>query len=134
MSDEIVKIKIDKTQAILLKRKMNHNGKAQIFFANEIKKKSDPYVPFDTGTLKNDARIVQSKTLNNTQIIYYSVYGRYHWHGKVMVGKAPKKVTSRNMKYSIDTRRGPYWADRMWADRGTEIVRNVANYTGGRAR
>ena len=37
-----VTINIDPTQKILLKRKLNNNGQAQLFFTNEIARLSEP--------------------------------------------------------------------------------------------
>ena len=42
-----VKVEMDKTQKILLKRHLNKNGKAQKFLTGEIKRFSDTYVTMD---------------------------------------------------------------------------------------
>ena len=41
-----IKIKIDPVDKILLKRNLNQNGQAQKFFSSEVRRMSDPYVPF----------------------------------------------------------------------------------------
>ena len=41
------------TQKILLKRKLNRNGAAQVFFTKECAKEFNNYVPFLTGRLKD---------------------------------------------------------------------------------
>ena len=41
-----IKIKIDPVDKILLKRNPNQNGQAQKFFSSEVRRMSDPYVPF----------------------------------------------------------------------------------------
>ncbi len=48
-----VRINIDPTDKILLKRKLNRNGKAQKFFTSEVRRVADPYVPYRQGGLKN---------------------------------------------------------------------------------
>ncbi|MEG1411475.1 MAG: minor capsid protein [Bacilli bacterium] len=105
-----VRINIDDTQMILLKRKLNNNGEAQKFFTSEVKRLSDPYVPFDSGPLKNTARVDKDK------ITYTTPYARRQWH-----------------EHKGNGLRGSKWCFRMWADRGDDIVRSVASFVGGRA-
>ena len=128
MSNELATLKMDPKEKVLLKRNLGKNGTAHLYFANMVMRMSDPYVPMDTGTMKNLVHVVPNT--EGAYIIYPAIYSRYHWHGKVMVGRAPKKVTNRNMNYR-SRRRGPYWTQRMWADRGKEIVAQTARYTGG---
>lgn len=51
-----IKLKIDPADKILLKRNLNRNGKGQQFFTHEVRRLSDPYVPFLSGTLKDTAQ------------------------------------------------------------------------------
>ena len=44
-----IKIKIDPVDKILLKRNLNQNGQAQKLFSSEVRRMSDPYVPFQKG-------------------------------------------------------------------------------------
>ena len=55
-----VRLKLDPTQKILLKRGLNKNGAAQRFFSNELRRKMDPYVPMRSGVLKNTAVVHES--------------------------------------------------------------------------
>lgn len=55
-----LKLKIDPVDKILLKRNLNQNGQAQKFFSSEVRRMSDPYVPFQKGSLKNTARVYQT--------------------------------------------------------------------------
>ena len=125
----VVKLEMDSNEKILAKRYLNKSGKAHRLLAIEIRKKSDPYVPFDNGPLKNSAYVD-----NRCRIIYPQIYARYHWYGKVMVGRAPKRVTNKDMRYSKGTRRGPFWTQRAWKARGKEVLKAVANETGGDVR
>ena len=56
-----IKLKIDPADKILLKRNLNRNGKGQQFFTHEVRRLSDPYVPFLSGTLKNTAQELTSR-------------------------------------------------------------------------
>lgn len=105
-----VTINIDSNQKILLRRHLNENGQAQKFFTGEVKRLSDPYVPFDSGPLKNTVRV------GNGQITYTQVYAQRQWH-----------------EHKGNGLRGPKWCLRMWADRGNEVVDSVARFCGGRA-
>lgn len=106
-----VRINIDKTDKILLKRNLNKNGKAQLFFTSEVARLSDPYVPFDKGNLKN------TKKVDKDKITYIQPYSRRQWYENKGKGL-----------------RGKEWCLRMWANRGKEIVKSVAKLVGGRAK
>lgn len=105
-----MKLQLDPTQKMLLKRQLNKNGQAQRFFTHEIRRLSDPYVPMQTGMLKNSA-IEQTN-----KIIYPQVYSK----------KQYEENRGRGM-------RGKLWDRRMWADRGPEIVNAVAKFVGGKS-
>lgn len=122
-----LKTKMTPTQKILLKRHLNNNGEAQRFFTNEIRRLSDPYVPKDSGTLKNDVEV------GVNTLTYAQIYSRYQWAGKVMAGN-PRRATSKNLRYNGAPKRGKEWTLRMWADRGNEIVKSVATFVGGVAK
>ena len=106
-----IKLQIDPADKILLKRTLNQNGKGQKFFTHEVRRLSDPYVPFRTGVLKNTA----SETARS--IVYNTPYARRQYYENQGTGL-----------------RGKHWTERMWADRGPEIVKSVANFCGGKAK
>lgn len=114
-----VTLKMDPTDKILLKRSLNKNGNGQKFLTHEIRRLSDPYVPFDKGPLKNTA----VEAVN--RIIYVQPYARKQWYEH-------KGTRTRRIKGSSTGKRGKQWCIRMWADRGKEIVWSVAKYCGGR--
>lgn len=113
-------LQMDPVEEILLKRKLNDNGQAQLFFSSEVKKFCDPYVPFGQGPLKNTARV------NKNSVVYIQPYARYQYNGISKNGNP--------FNYQHGPMRGKYWDKRMWADRGREIVESVANFVGGRAK
>lgn len=104
-----INIQIDPAQKILLKRSLNKNGQAQRFFTHEVRRLSDPYVPMKTGTLKNTA--IESVD----KITYIQVYAKQQYYF--------------NRGYGL---RGKFWDKRMMADRGPEVVKAVADFTGGK--
>ncbi|MGL5718015.1 MAG: minor capsid protein [Paraclostridium sp.] len=115
-----VKLEMDNTQTILMKRNLEKNGSAQRFLTSEIKRLSHPYTPFMNGPLKNQA-VVGDGTLT-----YNQIYAKYQWYGKSKLGKS--FTYGRNGSGL----RGPKWVLRMWADRGNEVVESVAKYVGGK--
>lgn len=106
-----IKLKIDPADKILLKRNLNRNGKGQQFFTHEVRRLSDPYVPFLSGTLKDTA---QEQT---NRIEYVQPYARRQYY--------------ENRGNGL---RGSHWTERMWADRGKEIIQSVAAYCGGKTK
>lgn len=116
---------LDDAGTMLRKRGLEPNGRVQKLFTNEVARQSDPYVPMQQGILKN-TRIIQDDV-----IIYNGPYARYHYHGKVMVGRAPKKLTDRDLKHHGAPKRGPYWDKRMWKDKKAVLVTKIAMEAGG---
>ncbi|MBO0559004.1 capsid protein [Clostridium botulinum] len=110
-----VKIQIDKTEKILLKRYLNKNGQAQVEFTKEVAKNCNNYIPFLTGRLKDES--VQLKT---DKIIWSAPYA--------------KKQYYLNKGGNRGALRGKYWDKRMWSDKGDRIVQTIADFAGGRTR
>lgn len=104
-----VKLTMSPTQEILLKRGLNKGGKVRRFFTHEVRRLSDPYVPMKSGMMKDSA------IENVDNIVYPQVYS--------------KKQYMYNGGSGL---RGKLWDQRMWADRGDEIVKSVAAYAGGK--
>ena len=108
MSNISYKLKMDPIGKIKLRRCLESNGRAQKFFTHEVRRLADPYVPFRKGPLKNTAREDVSS------ITYIQPYDKRKCLGNRGNGK-----------------RGKMWIPRMWADRGKEIIKSVADYAGG---
>ena len=105
-----VKVTLDPA-AVLANRKLGKGGQAQRFMVSEVRRQTDPYVPFLNGPLKNTA------VEHEDSIEYVTPYARrqyYEHKGKGL--------------------RGSQWEKRMWADRGQEVTQSVANYIGGEAK
>lgn len=108
-----VTVKMSPAQKILLQRHLNANGKAQRFFTSEVARHCDPYVPMDSGMLKSN------KDVSASSIHYLSPYAARQY--------------LKNKGGHNGPLRGKTWDKRMWADRGQEIVKSVANFVGGEA-
>lgn len=115
-----IRIKMDDTGKILLKRALNKDGQAQEKFTKEVAKFSNNYVPFKTGRLKD--MMVEIKV---DRIIYKARYAHKQYYGNKGSGKQGT---------SLGGLRGKMWDKRMWSDRGNEIVKSVAQFVGGRSK
>ncbi|KEI92237.1 minor capsid protein [Clostridium botulinum] len=110
-----IKVQIDKTEKILLKRYLNKNGQAQIKFTQEVAKQCNNYVPFLTGRLKD-----MSVELKIDKLIYNAPYAAKQYY--------------TNKGGNRGALRGKYWDKRMWSDKGDKIVQTIADFAGGRTR
>jgi hypothetical protein len=115
-----VKIKMDPTQKILLKRHLNKNGDAQVKFTHEVAKECNNYMPYDTGRLK-DMMI----ELQPSKIIYNAPYARKQYYTNKGLGIQGS---------SAGGLRGKLWDKRMWNDKGDKIVQEIADFCGGKSR
>lgn len=127
---------------------LEEGGEAQRFFTNEVWRLSDDYVPMDSGNLKNNS----SMSLDGTYITYESIYSKYQWYGVLMVDPNYLVGAFQLTKYGIQVGffsrpgvskildpngralnninglRGPYWTQRMWADRHEQIEKALQDY------
>ncbi|MDR2486713.1 MAG: minor capsid protein [Clostridiales Family XIII bacterium] len=108
-----VTLELDPMQKRLLRRGMGKGGKGELLFASEVARLSDPYVPMRTGDLKNNT------TIRPGSITYHVPYAT--------------KQYETNRGGNNGPLRGKHWDRRMWADRGDEIIRTVAEFCGGEA-
>lgn len=117
------KIDIKPVEEILKRHGLQNDGAVTLFLRGEVERYSDPYIPFNKGPLKN-----KKSYPNNYSIRYVSPHSRYQYHGKVMIGKAPKKETNKELKYNGAPKRGAKWDERMWNDHGKEICDNLEGF------
>ena len=97
---------------------------AQKRFVRLVRTKSDPYVPYLSGDLKNTAKE------NNKSIVYSPYHGSY-----IKSYAAINYYTNRGMGregLNRGGRRGRLWIPRMWANHKNEIVSEIARILGGR--
>lgn len=112
-----IKLQIDPTDKILLKRNLNKNGKGQRFFTHEVRRLSAPYVPRLSGYLAED-----SVTETPSSIIYNAPYARRQYY------------ENQGKNRAFHPQAGSHWTERCWADRGKEIIRATAKFCGGKAK
>lgn len=128
--ERIVKVKVTvdlNTAKIMKARGLGGDNRAQIYLASEVKRLCDPYVPMQQGHLKNLAVVAS----DGSSLTYTQPYAHYQYKGEVMAGRAPKHYTGDKLTYNGAPMRGPQWDKRMMADKGEELVANLAKYVGG---
>lgn len=102
---------------------------AQKFVDSEVLRLSDPYIPMQSGMLKTSG--ILGTTIGSGEVIWNAPYARYQYYGKVMVGKAPKSITDKNLTYHGAPKRGAFWFERMKKDKGQQILDKAALIAGG---
>lgn len=115
-----VRVDIDDSQKILLKRYLNKNGRAQVQFTKECAKWMNNYVPYDHGRLK-DMMI----ELQRDKVIFNAPYAAKQYYTNKGMGKQGT---------SVGGIRGKMWDKRMWINNGDKIVQSIAQFVGGKSK
>lgn len=113
-------LKLPNEKEIINKFGLGDHQRVQRYIDMEVLRRCEPYIPFQTGVLQELG--VLGTDVGSGEVTWIGPYARYQYYGKVMVGKAPKKVTDIPLKYNGAPMRGAFWFERMKADQGEEIV------------
>jgi hypothetical protein len=117
-------------------------SRAQAYVDQACIRHMDKYTPMLTGALKRSATI--GTKIGSGKIEYASPYARYQYYGKLMVSsvtgspyarQGEKKVlTSIDLTYNTASHplAGPFWFERMKADKGEEIRKGAARMAGAK--
>ena len=79
-----------------------HLQGVQAMFDTEVMRLTDPYVPMDTGMLKNTAKMASE--IGTGELVYATPYASAQYYRPGRAGS------------STGALRGPYWGERMKAD------------------
>lgn len=104
-------------------------ARAQSFVDSEVLRLSEPYTPFQQGMLRNSG--IFGTVIGSGEVVWNSPYARYLYYGKVMVGRAPKKVIDKSLQFHGAPMRGAFWFERMKRDKGQSILNKAAIIAGG---
>lgn len=125
-----VKVRVTKKEiGQLLKDKgLSSDGSAQAFHTQNVLRRMIKYMPYRGGALIKKT-IVQTD-INSTEIVTEAPQAQYLYHGKVMVGKAPKKVTDRPLNYTKTKNpfAGPYWDRALVAAEGAALAAELQRF------
>lgn len=100
--------------------------RAQEYIDSEVLRLSMPYLPRQSGMLARSGEL--ATVIGSGEVIYNAPYARYQYYGKVMVGRAPKRLTDRDLTYSGAPKRGALWFERMKADHLEKIRRGARRF------
>lgn len=127
-----IKVEMKPVNTILTRLGVNKTGDVQRFVTNTINRRITRYMPFRAGVLATKLKYIKSPT----EIEVLGPYARYQYYGKVMVGKVPKTVTDRDLKYdkTENPQAGPFWDKRLMAAEGRQIAAGVQKYVDRRKR
>lgn len=125
-----MKVKLDiPSAAVLADRKgFGPDGHVQKFHTANVNRRIGKYMPHLNGVLETKKKIVKG-----TKIVVLGPYAKYQYHGKVMVGPAPKVATDRPLNYTKNAvdgnpQAGPYWDRALVAAEGDALVADVQRY------
>lgn len=106
-------------------------SKAQKFIDSEVLRLSDPYIPMQSGALRKSGQL--ATVIGSGVVVWNAPYARYQYYGKLMVGRAPKTLTSIDLQYHGGGKRGSMWFERMKIDHKKDIIQGAAKIAGGKA-
>lgn len=101
----------DNLESMLARRNLETNGEVQKFIDSEVIRLSEPYVPFDSGYLKDDAPAIGT-VVGSGKVKYKAPYARRQYYENTGNGQ-----------------RGKMWFERMKADHKDDILRGALEVT-----
>lgn len=96
---------------------------------SEVLRFGEPMVPFRSGALKKSG--ILGTVVGHGEVAYNAPYAKYHYYGKLMVGRAPKRLTGIVMSYHGAPTRGPMWFERMKAQHLGDILSKASRIIRG---
>lgn len=103
------------SEKIIKKRGLESGGKVQQVIDSEVLRLMDPYVPLDTGTLRDNAII--NSAIGSGKIVYRGPYARKQYYIPMSHGNGDKRCA--------------YWFEQMKKDGGKEKILNAARKAAG---
>lgn len=105
----------------------------QRFHTNNVLRRIVKYMPYRSGAT---IKLTQAQTdINKPEIVTDTPYARYLYYGKVMVGRPPKQVTDRDLKYTRTKNplAGPFWDRRLKAAEMPAMQADLQRYVNRKA-
>ncbi len=109
-------------------RKILAFQQAQRYVDSEVLRRCDSLTPRLNGHLIQSG--VRATRLGSGMVQYNSPYARYQYYGKVMIGKAPKKITNIPLTYTGAPNRGAKWFERMKVKDKKDILKGAGRIVG----
>lgn len=113
---------------ILKAKGLDASGDVQRFHTANVLQRIVRYMPYRSGATIKQTRV--QTDVSKPYIITDVPYGKYLYYGKVMVGKPPKKVTGKDLKYTKtkNPRAGPYWNRSLVAAEGDAMQADLQRH------
>ena len=126
-----ITVKMAPVRRIMRRMGVTETGDIQQFHTQNVLRRIRRYMPFRSGVLSSKLTLVDSPT----SITAHGLYARYQYFGKVMVGRAPKTVTDKNLVYSThkNALAGPFWDRRLVASERKVMQKELQDYIKRRA-
>ena len=118
-----ISVKVKDTAKLIEERGLQQMQRVQKYVDSEVLRLSDPYVPFDTGKLKQSGTL--GTVIGSGEVVYNCPYARKNYYEN---GGHGKQGTAKG---GI---RGKLWFERMKADHMDEILDGCAKLSGGKAK
>lgn len=132
LSDNMkVYLKMNPVSKIISDKGITPGGSVQAFHTNNVMRRIVKYMPYRSGaTIKV---MIAQTNISKPYIVLDVPYAKYLYYGKVMVGRAPKKVTDISLEYTKEKNplAGPLWDRRLVAAEGAVMQRELQNYIRG---
>ena len=128
-------LNIKKTDIIKKEHGLNDMGRVQKYIDSECIRLMSPYVPFVSGSLEKT--LTMGTKLGSGLIKQIAPQARYLYYGKLMVSSVTgsawarhgekKVLTDKDLEYSKAAHplAGPFWFDRMAADKKDDILKGA---------
>ena len=124
----IIRVDIKPVSQIIQNKGLSPSGDVQRFHTNNVLRRIQKYMPYRTGaTIK--MMIVQTDT-SKPEIVLDVPYAKYLYYGKAMEGRAPKRLTDRDLVYTKtkNPHAGPFWDRALAAAEGDAMAEDVQRY------
>jgi hypothetical protein len=133
-------LEIKATDIIKKERGLQDMGPVQKFVDQEVIRLMAPYTPRQNNILIDSATL--GTRIGSGEVNQITPYARYQYHGKLMVSsitgsawasRGEKKVlTDIDLKYNGAPMRGPFWFERMKADKKEDILNGARKLAGAK--
>lgn len=134
-----MRLEMKELSQLMKERGIQNSGKVQEFIDQETIRLMAPYTPMLTGILEKSATL--GTNIGSGHIQQNAPYARYQYYGKLMISSTTgsawsrgesKVLTDKNLEYnkSQHPKAGPYWFERMKADKKEQILRGAQKVAG----
>ena len=133
--DVETKLLLKSTQVLLAARNLEVGGAVQRYIDSEVLRLSDPYLPFQSGALKQSG--IHGTDIGSGEVRWNSPYARYLYYGKLMVGSngspwakrgEKKHLTSTALNFHGAPQRRSFWFEHVISTLALDLMQ-PSDYT-----